>query len=673
MFNFVFVLNIFEGTIQKKQKQKMCRRIDNVQRVVSYNNVLNNNRLGGVISLLLLSSLLNTIRCYVPRINIIGRTTNKLRHVDSMPILVSSHKSCFELFHVVGFTRTLTVTASLRSSKEESFDDGLIISSTSTSASAAVAAIDDPVKEKKRILAEDFVKSIQQEPTLIPSSDGMYVLHDVVNLETDDKYPLIIRKITQPFWNAVIETSTSQLNGKGRNKNRVCAVGTPGIGKTMTTPFLIRILLLEQKHTVVYLIRRPRRDGYYFEFIPRVGENNIETRIDVNVYHEIERNKIASLECMETYFIVDPGKTNDDCDEGSDFRPKVIIVSSPDEKHWGGSEFEKERGGVEGFFKYMPVWELRDLLFAAPYLSDNDPILQDLLNSPCKLNQEILDRYRIFGGVPRHIFGSQSSREKMLFSQDKAISALTTNQVKLLFEKGSRWIDSFQNNQPTSIVMQYKSSIDSNTFGIPETCVASYFVYEKICEKFITYLWRDMMDDKNGKMLEAYIRYLLCRPGERISFKNRPCVDKLDVNYNKPCDDIKLGGCNRIRAVQDPISSALQNPMVIFYCYDENDDDAFPLFHFCYFDTLSNRLVLIQATISTTTHDVMEKSLKELEAKVGKMNVLLCYASPPPHYKIFVTTPADPQKVYNLPLFDIRHIQIMKPMTKKFLVQTEEE
>jgi hypothetical protein len=523
----------------------------------------------------------------------------------------------------------------------------------------AVPPSDNLRKKEELRLAYAFLESIQQQPECIKDSNGMYVFNEMVFLEGEETLPLIIRKNTEQFWNTVIE-KVSETKPNGRNMNRICVVGTPGIGKTRATCYLIR-MLLERGKTVVYFIRRMKQNGVYYEFIP--GRNNV-TDVLVSVYKELERDEIPSLLSTQTYFIVDPGVTKDNCNEDTNFKPKVIIVSSPDEHHWGGSDFEKEREGIEGFFMYMPVWELDELLFATPFLCHIDPQLEELLKDPLALNQEILDRYRIFGGVPRHIFGRQDSRNRIMVSQDRAIKALPTEQVNLLFEKDSTWVDTFQKDQPKSIVMHYTSSVD-NAFELPRTCVASYFVYEKIVAKFMMGLWSNMLDDKSGKMLEAYLRYLLCQPDNAIRFENRPCVGKSDPDYNKYHHELLLGGCIKIQGVLDPIVSALANPMVLFY----SNSDSYPLFDFCYKDngkySGETRLVLVQATTSTT-HDAKENSLKDLAKKLEKENVdledvLLCYAVPSNRYKEFTTNPVNPNRKENL-LCEIRHINVVKPI-----------
>ena len=62
---------------------------------------------------------------------------------------------------------------------------------------------------------------------------------------------VIIRNITEHFWQACID-QVDEYNENDNKRYRVCAVGTPGIGKTASTPILIR-RLLSKGHTVVSL------------------------------------------------------------------------------------------------------------------------------------------------------------------------------------------------------------------------------------------------------------------------------------------------------------------------------------------------------------------------------------------------------------------------------------
>jgi hypothetical protein len=583
---------------------------------------------------------------------------NTCGSTSPMNNVVVKHSSA--LYHEtrIGFQPRLpflhVVAKQTLNSDEESESEGTYISTT------AVDEIENEktrkllsTKRQKRIeVARLFLESIEQTPDIIADSDGMYVLSEVMFLESEERYPLIIRKNTEPFWDAVIDL-VNITKPSGRNKNRVCAVGTPGIGKTRTTPILIR-MLLERGKTVIYFLREPAGEGYYYEFIPWAGENNSTA---VNAYNELQRDSIESLESTETYYIVDPGRTKDSCDKGTNFKPKVILVTSPDERHWGSTEFEKKRDGIRGFFKFMPVWSLDELFCAAPFLSFEDPELEDLLNVPEKLKEEIMNRYRLFGGVPRNIFDASDSREDNRQSQMSAINSLTVDQAERLFQRESQLVDNFRENQPKSAVMHYNSSVDS-LFRERQTIIASDYVYEQVSNRFLSSLWNNVPNDRTGNMLETYVKIILSRPGKPVDFENQPIVESSDPRYNESLA-LYLGGCNEIRISSDPITSSLKYPMVMFYSYVLN----FPLFDFCYFNDTMKQLVLFQATMAAK-HDIKQNALKNLVEKVEKTSscssVLLCYAVHSSRYSVFSTTPKNPS-VNSTFIFDVKKINVVGP------------
>jgi hypothetical protein len=190
----------------------------------------------------------------------------------------------------------------------------------------------------------------------------MLVMRKVVTLERGVARDVVIRKVTQPFWQACINAvdppppppslavAPGQQAAMPTEQLRVCAVGTPGIGKTACTPLLIR-MLLKKKKTVVYRVRAPEDSGWIYEFVPGSNERD---PITANVYPEQAfKSGVPSLREPSTFYVVDPGGTTDTCDPSPRFRPKVIIVSSPDSKHWGANEFCKERADLEGVIKVI--------------------------------------------------------------------------------------------------------------------------------------------------------------------------------------------------------------------------------------------------------------------------------------------------------------------------------
>ena len=136
----------------------------------------------------------------------------------------------------------------------------------------------------------------------------MKVLKDVVVLEEGNtiiEY-IVLRKNLEDFWNQVIAT----VEPKGNNDHiPVCAVGTPGIGKSLTTPILIR-LLLKQKKKVIYRIRTIEKDGWVYFFIPKTSQNHsADTDDATNVHVILEKDfNVINFNDPSIYYIVDPGK-----------------------------------------------------------------------------------------------------------------------------------------------------------------------------------------------------------------------------------------------------------------------------------------------------------------------------------------------------------------------------
>ena len=206
-----------------------------------------------------------------------------------------------------------------------------------------------------------FVQSIMKEYEDIQESDGMKVLKDVIILETGATRNIVLRNITENYWEQVIATvdcSTTDYHV------RACAIGTPGVGKTITTSILIR-MLLKQKKKVIYRIRTIEKDGWVYFFIPNTSD------ADFNVHVILEKDfTVSKFNDPSFYYIVDPGKTKDDCSPSDTFQGKFILVSSPDNRHWGESEFEKNRDS-SGIFLYFPTWSINELISAVPFVHSN--------------------------------------------------------------------------------------------------------------------------------------------------------------------------------------------------------------------------------------------------------------------------------------------------------------
>ena len=246
----------------------------------------------------------------------------------------------------------------------------------------------------------------------IPDLEKLEDMDDIEDLEDLEEgkvlVNIVLRSITEPFWQSCIDRVEAVFPN---DRYRVCAVGTPGIGKTFTTPLLLRMLLLKNS-SVVYIRRTEERDSWFYEFVPKsLKDQDGKMNVTVNVYPE-ESTKfrdIPSLRDPSAYYVVDPGESQVSCNPKPSFKARVIIISSPNEEHWGGREFRKERAKATGKFQFYPLWNLYEVLRGLDGFNSSVPLSA----------QQLAERYRQVGGVPRHLFAKEF--EDVLEMQDKAV------------------------------------------------------------------------------------------------------------------------------------------------------------------------------------------------------------------------------------------------------------
>jgi hypothetical protein len=334
-------------------------------------------------------------------------------------------------------------------------------------------------REAVRKRAQDFVDALMNDDAYLPvnASIGMTYLPDLPDLEAQkgfemgQKYPVILRNITDAFWDACIEVG--DVPGVSF---RVAAIGTPGIGKTTSTPLVIRKLLKIGK-TVVYHVRSDKGTKWIYEFIPEGDTYRAE------VFPEKSGLEfIPSLRQSSTYYIVDPGKTKDNCDPDASFRPSVIVVAAPDERHWGGSSFTKSVRGVKGLFKYYPVWSEEEIRAVKYILGPN--------MSDSTLNERVYH----FGGVPRNVF-EESLLIPLLEKQKTAVRALTATQAQSIAEGQVDIVGTFGEKNQTwrSLVAFDLAPNDNGTFTKPRAIFVSPAVKDHVYGKHAGALWNPIL------------------------------------------------------------------------------------------------------------------------------------------------------------------------------------
>jgi hypothetical protein len=171
-----------------------------------------------------------------------------------------------------------------------------------------------------------YCTAIMKDYEEIQGSDDMKVIRDVPNLEAFGATNVVIRNITEDFWDKIIKLTET----KGQ-RYRVCAVGTPGIGKTTATAVLIRKLLLMNR-TVVFRIRTEKKDGWVYEFTPVLATE--EGTIDVKV-NEIQEKDFENFTMVSINYF-----------KGEEDAPQNTMWLIPEKQKIAALQIALSRGGL---------------------------------------------------------------------------------------------------------------------------------------------------------------------------------------------------------------------------------------------------------------------------------------------------------------------------------------
>lgn len=474
--------------------------------------------------------------------------------------------------------------------------------------------------------ARDFISKLMTKPIdAIEHSPGMRVLRDIPQLHanTDDTVDIIIREKTQPFFEECIQAS---------NKNRVCALGNPGIGKTTSTPYLIR-LIFEQcgPCTVVWAWR-----GYPWYFVfTKVDTEAGPPRYDAEVRLQlgVPPGFLQCLQSRKNFYLVDPynpkTKPPSSCNPDHLVTARVIILPCLNSHHWGKNTFCKTHVGNErqaGVTRYNGVWTLEEIRCARPFINKN---ISD---------QDVIVLYRKFGPIPRHIFGSAALQDEIERNQKMAIQGLSPEIVHRIFTRNIASVDNAA-NQPSSYIMAY---FWGETFSRAVVNIISEGVRDQLAAAFQNVLWNKMMQEttaaSRGYIFEPIVRHRLTM--ER-SYQCRAAITKQTAKRRNETPWFEsLGGCSEIKFVDDPLTAVQNNgDKILFHSVDTNE----ALIDMVYKD--GKNIIGIQTTVGMkhkSVEEMMKTVAKRTNRKRGQM-LYLYYAVPAKNWRLFVTEPVEPK------------------------------
>ena len=92
--------------------------------------------------------------------------------------------------------------------------------------------------------AKRFVDSIFGTIENVKNGDGMRCLRNVNDIKNNILSTIVLRSITEPFWKSCIEVT--------ERGQRVCAVGSPGIGKSVNVSYFDPNVIGEKKDCGIF-------------------------------------------------------------------------------------------------------------------------------------------------------------------------------------------------------------------------------------------------------------------------------------------------------------------------------------------------------------------------------------------------------------------------------------
>jgi len=475
--------------------------------------------------------------------------------------------------------------------------------------------------------AADFVDAVLQDLQALPEDSSEDSSVECIECMNSVPQPWIqvsraqqtvfVSQEHKTFWDAVITQC---------DRTRVCVVGSPGVGKSTTTAYAIR-LLLQRKSTVVYNYRTKDNRFFYLIFIPSKKGNDKTIRISL-VPQTLHPQDVVELADPNAYYICDPGVSPEktSCDPHG-VAAHVIIVASADSRHWGGDEFGKLRpGGLPpGVLMYFPLPTTDFIRRMAPSLN---PSLDE---------NEIDERLYRYGRIPRHIVAIDRSTAEE--KQSSGITRLTVEQTRQIMRNTAR-LRTNEPSSPSSGVLSVMPSPDS--YFVSSGGFVSDYVAERVATDYYSDLWNDIWAAPTaadqGRLFEIFLRARLAKDSVE-EFTSRRCCGKSSQVRNT-LFPLALGGCTEgSQRVHDIAKSVKGSERILFHSTSEEE----PFIDMIY--RQGKTYYAIQATVGKTHDAARDKLLhliKELSLKEDE-RLEVVYAVPDSKFTDFVTTPVEPQ------------------------------
>jgi hypothetical protein len=351
--------------------------------------------------------------------------------------------------------------------------DRLVSSPVVSAAAAAAASSLDASVLARGADAAKFARAVLgagiTDVTGVPGMKMMDLGDDAAVLVPNQPRVIVLRERTMKYWG---EVSAIVCMEQPQN---VVALGSPGTGKSATTPFLIR-LLLEARRTVVYQVRE--KGASFFLIFRNDGSN----------YSHFERSlslRLNFLQDPEVVLVVEP--------RGERFPPDImqikcrfVLVCSPNKEHYRGLHKGGDHGSAT--FLYHPLWTLEELLAARSLIPQNPG--KGATGPPVYLSAEdVTERHRLFGGCVRNVFCAAEKVSKVLNDQELALPKMDARMFSyILDERDWRKVEIDEASGASSSIVGYECSAPFTVDSL-RTVLLSQRVKEEMWYQHLVIVW----------------------------------------------------------------------------------------------------------------------------------------------------------------------------------------
>jgi hypothetical protein len=290
---------------------------------------------------------------------------------------------------------------------------------------------------------------------------------------------LFTRQCQRELWNEVF------MYLEYTPDSHALVTGNPGIGKSRSMTYLLRMLLQNGK-TVIY---QARKDERYYAFIPPEGhKEGSEYKVWSCDSNGFKTSDCVVLQNGYNYCLIDP----DTPDRIVGISAHIVLSASPNRAHF--KEFLKLANTIPWC---MPIWKKEELKALQPYLE----IEKDL-----KLTDKDFEaRYFDFGGRIRFMYASKEKYEVYWITLNDSVQKLGLSQLTNAL--ADEFIEMSQSDEVTpSMLFVY------NVLGVQSTFSSINYKYrqvrgnikvsiasERVRQLLSIKYWKDIMDVLNPK------------------------------------------------------------------------------------------------------------------------------------------------------------------------------